>query len=73
MLHGDGSWARATSADGENPAVHQSGPRRLWDLLDDIRHSWLRDGSLPIYGAKVTITSDGTIQLKRGRWQAAIG
>lgn len=72
MLHPDGSWARATSADGDTPVVHQSGPRRLWDILDDIRHNWLRDGSLPVHGAKVTITPDGTIQLRRGRWQATI-
>jgi protein-L-isoaspartate O-methyltransferase len=72
MLHPDGSWARATSADGETPTVHQSGPRLLWDILDDIRHAWLRDGSLPVYGTRVTITPGGTILLKRGRWQAAI-
>ena len=29
VLHPDGSWARATSADGAAPIIHQSGPRRL--------------------------------------------
>jgi hypothetical protein len=29
VLHPDGSWARATSLDGEAPTVHPSGPRRL--------------------------------------------
>ncbi len=72
MLHPDGSWARATSADGDTPTVHQSGPRRLWDILDDIRHRWLRDGSLPVYGATVTITPDGVCYLKRGRWRATV-
>ncbi len=72
MLHPDGSWARAISADGDTPVVHQSGPRRLWDVLDGIRHTWLRDGSLPVYGAEVTITPEGAIHLKRGRWQATI-
>ncbi|MGH3866221.1 MAG: methyltransferase domain-containing protein [Pseudonocardiaceae bacterium] len=72
MLHPDGSWARATSKDGDAPTVHQSGPRRLWDILDDIRHRWLREGSLPIYGATVIITQDGNCHLKRGRWQATI-
>lgn len=72
MLHPDGSWARATAAGDDPPTVHQSGPRRLWDILDDTRHAWLRDGSLPAYGAKVTITPDGSIHLKRGRWQAEI-
>jgi hypothetical protein len=32
----------------------------------------LRDRSLPGYGAKVTITPDGGIHLKRGRWRADI-
>jgi protein-L-isoaspartate O-methyltransferase len=73
MLHPDGSWARATGTADDPPVVHQSGPRRLWDLLDDIRHAWLRDGNLPAYGATVTITPDGAIRLTRGRWQAAIG
>ncbi len=54
MLHRDGSWSRSTSRDGEAPTVHQSGPRRLWDILDDIRHRWLREGSLPVYGATAT-------------------
>jgi hypothetical protein len=53
------------------PVVHQSGPHRLWDTLDRLRHAWLRDGSLPAYGAKVTITPDGGITLKRGRWQGS--
>jgi protein-L-isoaspartate O-methyltransferase len=72
MLHPDGSWARATGTADDPPTVHQSGPRRLWDVLDDIRHAWLRDGKLPAYGANVTITPDGSIQLTRGRWQATI-
>jgi protein-L-isoaspartate O-methyltransferase len=72
MLHPDGSWARATSADGGTPVVHQSGPRRLWDILDGIRHAWLRDGSLPVRGAEVTITPEGVIHLQRGGWQATI-
>ncbi len=72
MLHPDGSWARATGTADDPPVVHQSGPRRLWDELDTIRHTWLRDGSLPAYGAKVTISPDGSVHLTRGRWQATI-
>jgi hypothetical protein len=72
MLHSDGSWARATSRGDDPPMVHQRGPRRLWDLLDDIRTTWLHNGSLPVYGAQATVTPDGTIQLRRGRWQATI-
>ncbi len=73
LLHPDGSWARATGTADNPPTVHQGGPRRLWDILDDIRHAWLRDGKLPAYGAGVTITPDGSVQLKRGRWTAQIG
>ncbi len=72
MLHADGSWARASGTGDQPPVVHQSGPRRLWDTLDDLRRTWLRDGSLPAYGAKVTITPDGGIHFKRGRGHAAI-
>jgi hypothetical protein len=69
---GDGSWARATGTADDPSVVHQSSPRRLWDITDDIRHAWLRDGRLPAYGATVTITPDGSIHLTRGRWQATI-
>jgi protein-L-isoaspartate O-methyltransferase len=72
LLHPDGSWARATASGDDPPVVHQSGPHRLWDIADDIRHAWLRDGKLPAYGASVTITPGGSVRLKRGRWQAAI-
>jgi len=72
MLHPDGSWARATGTGDEPPVVHQSGPRRRWDILDNLRRTWLRDGSLSAYGAKVTVSPDGGIHLKRGRWHAAI-
>ncbi|TLP62142.1 methyltransferase domain-containing protein [Microbispora triticiradicis] len=72
MVHADGSWARAEGVRDEAPLVHQGGPRRLWDILDQIRHQWLVDGSLPLYGAWATISPDGAIRLERGRWQATI-
>ena len=72
MIHPDGSWARATGAGDQSPVIHQAGPRRLWNLLEEIRRDWLRDGSLPVYGAKATVSPAGTITLKRGRWQATI-
>jgi len=72
MVHADGSWARATGAGDDTPTVHQGGPRRLWDLLEGIRLDWLRDGSLPVHGADVTITPDGTICLQHGHWQATL-
>jgi protein-L-isoaspartate O-methyltransferase len=72
MIHPDGSWARATATADQAPVIHQAGPRHLWTLLDEIRCDWLTDGSLPAYGARVTITPDGTITFKRGRWEATI-
>jgi hypothetical protein len=59
-------------AQRQTPVIHQAGPRRLWTLLEEIRRDWLRDGSLPVHGARVTIAPDGVITLKRGRWQASI-
>jgi hypothetical protein len=55
-----------------SPPVHQSGPRSLWNALDGLRADWLRDGSLPAYGANVTISPDGSLHFQRGRWQARI-
>ncbi|MFH8337723.1 protein-L-isoaspartate(D-aspartate) O-methyltransferase [Streptomyces sp. AM6-12] len=73
MLHPDGSWARARTAPGENTAtVHQGGPRRLYDLLDEIRQRWLEHGELPVYGAQVTISPDGETTLSRGGWAATL-
>jgi len=72
MVHGDGSWARASGKDGEAATVHQAGPRRLWDILDDVRDQWITDGCLPVRGAEARIEPDGTCHLKRGRWQATI-
>lgn len=73
MTHPDGSWARAhATAPREAPTVHQGGPRRLWDPLEDIldRLNWL--GELPVYGARVTINPDGETTLAHGRWQATL-
>ncbi|MFI6056486.1 protein-L-isoaspartate(D-aspartate) O-methyltransferase [Streptomyces violascens] len=73
MVHPDGSWARA-EADGRlhPPTVHQGGPRRLWDALEDIRDRLNTVGELPVYGSKVTITPDGEATLSRGRWSATL-
>ena len=72
MVHPDGSWARATAEGGEPPVVHQGGPRRLWDVLDEVRAYWLQHGELPLHGAQVRVTPDGTIRLRRGHWKATI-
>lgn len=72
MIHPDGSWARASGKEGEPATVHQSGPRRLWDALDQIRYDWITSGWLPTRGAKARIDPDGTCYLSHGRWQATI-
>jgi|ERR1022692_13479 protein-L-isoaspartate O-methyltransferase len=73
MLHEDGSWARAGGREDEPPLVHQGGPRRLWDILDDIRHHWITHGTLPLRGADAHIDPDGTCYLSQGDWHATIG
>lgn len=72
MVHDDGSWARASGKDNEPAVIHQSGPRRLWNLLDDLRRYWLAHGVLPLRGAKVRIDPDGTCHLSRGQWNATL-
>ncbi|MFD9562511.1 protein-L-isoaspartate(D-aspartate) O-methyltransferase [Streptomyces sp. NPDC059994] len=72
LLHPDGSWARAEGVWTDPPTVHQSGPQRLWDELERIRHRLNREGGLPVYGAHVRIEPDGTTHLKRGAWSATI-
>ncbi|MER6914000.1 protein-L-isoaspartate(D-aspartate) O-methyltransferase [Streptomyces sp. NPDC000594] len=73
MAHPDGSWARVSAADrNASPLVHQGGPRRLWDVLESIRDRLNRTGELPVHGAQVTITPDGTTTLTRGRWSATL-
>ena len=72
MAHEDGSWARATAVGDDRPTVHQGGPRRLWDLLDECRSYWLTQGELPVRGAEVYIKPDGTAILARGKWHAKL-
>ncbi|MFF7858771.1 protein-L-isoaspartate(D-aspartate) O-methyltransferase [Streptomyces sp. NPDC007904] len=73
MAHPDGSWARAHAGRPRDlPAVHQGGPRRLWDLLTDVLDRLIIGGELPVTGARVTITPDGQTTLSRGRWTAIL-
>ncbi|MFE6408543.1 methyltransferase domain-containing protein [Streptomyces sp. NPDC057837] len=71
MAHADGSWARAVTRGGRT-VVHQGGPRRLWDILDELREYWLQHGELPVRGARVLIKPDGETHLARGKWTAAL-
>ncbi|WP_431982542.1 methyltransferase domain-containing protein [Streptomyces qinglanensis] len=68
MAHADGSWARASALGDDRPTVHQGGPRRLWDALDECRSYWLTHGELPVRGAQAFIRPDGTTILARGKW-----
>ncbi|WP_240724178.1 hypothetical protein [Frankia sp. B2] len=72
MAHSDGSWARATAVGADLPTVHQGGPRRLWDILDDVRDDWLRLGYAPHLGANARIADDGSIRLSHGAWTATV-
>lgn len=72
MVHADGSWARATGQGDEPPVVHQGGPRRLWGVLDDIRHRWVTEGELPVRGATAYVAPGGQVLLVRGSWRAWI-
>jgi protein-L-isoaspartate O-methyltransferase len=72
MIHADGSWARATAHGTDTPVVRQGGPRRLWDIFDEVRDDWLDQGYFQLYGARVRIEPDGVIHLRRGRWEATI-
>ncbi|MFG2679161.1 methyltransferase domain-containing protein [Streptomyces sp. NPDC048392] len=72
MAHTDGSWARAVSTRDEPTVVHQGGPRRLWDILDELRSYWLQHGELPARGARVLITPEGETRIARGKWRAVL-
>ncbi|MGI5350192.1 methyltransferase domain-containing protein [Streptomyces sp. CA-250714] len=72
MAHADGSWARATAIGSDRPTVHQGGPRRLWDALDECRTYWLNEGELPVRGARVFIRPDGATFLARGKWHVTL-
>ncbi|MET8454225.1 protein-L-isoaspartate(D-aspartate) O-methyltransferase [Streptomyces sp. NPDC005209] len=73
LLHPDGSWARA-EVNGflDGPTVHQGGPRRLWDALERVRNRLNREGTLPVYGARVRIDPDGAFTLSRGSWSVTV-
>ncbi len=72
ITHPDGSWARAAGRPGQPATIHQAGPRRLWDILDQVRADWLQHGCLPLRGARARITPDGTCHLTQGDWHAII-
>ncbi|MEN8653570.1 protein-L-isoaspartate(D-aspartate) O-methyltransferase [Streptomyces sp. 21So2-11] len=73
MIHPDGSWARAEGVWTGVPTVQQGGPRRLYDDLERIRNRLNTEGALPLSGARVEITPEGTCTISRGAWSATVG
>jgi protein-L-isoaspartate O-methyltransferase len=73
LVHPDGSWARAAGEGTDPPEVHQGGHRRLWTHLERVRNRLDTEGTLPLLGAHVLITPEGTVHLMRGQWHAALG
>lgn len=60
LSDGAGSWAsvRYAAWDAED-AVHQCGPRRLWDEIASARRWWLKEGRPGLCRFGVTIAPDG--------------
>ncbi|MER7669426.1 methyltransferase domain-containing protein [Kitasatospora sp. NPDC096128] len=55
-----GSWASVRFRDWhEADAVHQAGPRRLWDEVVAARRAWLEDGKPELTRFGLTVTADG--------------
>ncbi|MFD7449027.1 methyltransferase domain-containing protein [Kitasatospora sp. NPDC059827] len=55
-----GSWASVRFSDWhEADAVHQGGPRRLWDEVVAARRAWLEDGRPELTRFGLTVTADG--------------
>jgi hypothetical protein len=52
----DGSWARVIGRD--RPVVHQGGPRRLWDLVEQNWTRYLQLGRPGMDRYGITVTSD---------------
>lgn len=66
LLASDGSWARAEGASG---TVHQSGPRRLWDELDEVQRRWEAAGRFPLHELSVELYPDrGILVGPDGQW-----
>ncbi|MGZ0149190.1 hypothetical protein ACXJJ3_19130 [Kribbella sp. WER1] len=55
LLAADGSWARV---DSSHRAIHQSGPRRLWDDLERVQARWEAAGRFPLHDMVVEFGPD---------------
>ena len=54
LVGGDGSWACQ-----EGPNVRQSGPRRLWDQVEDLHREWSARGRPARHEFGLTVTATG--------------
>jgi protein-L-isoaspartate O-methyltransferase len=67
LLSADGSWARAEQHTG---LVHQSGVRRLWDDLDQVRAKWAESGHFALHEMHVELDqSEGFLISPDGKWK----
>ncbi|MCX4747752.1 protein-L-isoaspartate(D-aspartate) O-methyltransferase [Kitasatospora sp. NBC_01287] len=60
LTDGRGSWASVSYSDWDDDgAVHQAGPRRLWDEITRARLWWLEEGRPELTRFGITVTADG--------------
>ncbi|MEV0282425.1 methyltransferase domain-containing protein [Streptomyces sp. NPDC050610] len=71
LLAADGSWARAEG--GPRPLIHQGGPRRLWDALDDVSRQWEERGRFPLRAMRAELGAEGSTLYAPGKsWSFAL-
>lgn len=73
LLHRDGSWARARERGDTVPTVHQAGPRRLWDELEQAEARWICAGRFDPRELRARFTPDGgTLTTPSGAWTVTL-
>jgi hypothetical protein len=71
LLAVDGSWARAE--EGRQPRVHQGGPRRLWDALEEVHRRWEQQGRFPLHAMRAELgVGGGRLYAPGGNWSFAV-
>lgn len=66
LLAADGSWARAENSPVSR--VHQGGPRRLWDRLEQVNTRWETTGRFPMHALRVELAPDQGLVRAPGNW-----
>lgn len=73
LLHPDGSWARCQGKGGELPIVHQTGPRRLWDELEQTEARWNAAGRFdPRQLTARFSAAESTLTAPGGKWSITL-